>query len=76
MKTSGSKTEDIHDLTPREIEIIKLICTEKSTIEIARKLNLSTHTVDAHRHNIMLKLRVNSVVGMVKFAVKERLYRC
>lgn len=62
-------------LTARETEILKLICDEKSTIEIGEELGLSISTVTGYRYNIMNKLRVPSVVGMVKFAVKQGIYK-
>lgn len=56
-------------LSPRELEILKLICQEMSNAEIAKKLFLSVGTVDTHRKNIIVKLGVNNTVGMVKFAI-------
>lgn len=58
-------------LTPREIEIIKLISTDISNKEIAEKLNISLRTVETHRRNIMLKLNVKNVVALVRYAVKH-----
>lgn len=58
-------------LSPREYEILKLICLELSSSEIAEKLFLSTGTVDTHRRNIMVKLGVNNTVGLVKFAFQN-----
>lgn len=60
-------------VTEREIEIIKNIAEGLSNKQIADKLNLSTHTVNTHRKNIMSKLDVNNTAGIVMFAVKNQL---
>ena len=61
------------NVTEREIEIIKYIAEGLSNKQIADKLNLSTHTVNTHRKNIMGKLGVNNTAGVVMFAVKNQL---
>lgn len=73
-------TDDIHvdvletkPLTPREIDIIKLIAQEMTGTTIAEKLNLSTHTVATHRKNIFQKLGVNSTYALIKYAIEHRL---
>ena len=58
------------DLTPREIEVVRLIWEEYSTKEIAVKLRISPRTVEAHRWNIAVKLGVKSTIGIIKFALK------
>ncbi|QEC42187.1 response regulator [Pseudobacter ginsenosidimutans] len=65
------KVEEI--LSRREIEILTLICKEFSNSEIAEKLFLSVSTVETHRKNLIAKLGVNNTVGLVKFALKNRL---
>ena len=57
------------DLTPREIEVVRLIWEEYSTKEIAVKLSISPRTVEAHRWNIAVKLRAKSTIGIIKFAL-------
>ncbi len=61
------------NVSDREIEIIKHIAEGYSNKQIADKLNLSTHTINTHRKNIMNKLAVNNTAGIVMFAVKHRL---
>lgn len=61
------------NVTEREIEIIVEIALGLSNKQIADKLHLSTHTVNTHRKNIMLKLGVNNTAGIVMFAVKNQL---
>ena len=68
-----NKVEDI--LSPREVEILKLVCEEMSSSEIAAKLFLSVSTVDTHRKNILIKLGVSNTVGLVKYALKHQLLK-
>ncbi|WP_341225859.1 response regulator transcription factor [uncultured Arcticibacterium sp.] len=65
--------EEMPSLTAREIEIIELIGKEMSSIEIAEKLFLSPATVEKHRHNIIKKLGVKNVIGIVKYAYQHNL---
>lgn len=68
----SSDQEDIH-LTKREIEIIRKIADDMSNQQIADKLNISLRTVETHRRNLMQKLKVNSVVALLKYAAKRDL---
>lgn len=65
--------EKVENLSNREIEIVKLIAQEFSTNEIAEKLFLSPATVETHRHNILRKLGIKNAIGLVKFAIKNKL---
>jgi DNA-binding NarL/FixJ family response regulator len=60
-------------LSGREIEILKLICEEKTNKDIAELLEISLATVDYHRQSIYKKTQSNSIVGLVKYAVKNGL---
>jgi len=53
-------------LTPREVEIIHLIAYEYSTKQIASLLFLSTETIKTHRKNILYKLKVKNVAGIIR----------
>lgn len=55
-------------LTNRELEVIKLIALEFSSIEIAHKLCVSEFTVDTYRKNITRKLNARNVASIVNFA--------
>jgi DNA-binding NarL/FixJ family response regulator len=57
--------------TPREREIIALLCNGNSNKETAAALNISVKTVEAHRLNIMRKLRLTSLSQLVRYAVRE-----
>jgi two-component system, NarL family, response regulator DegU len=56
------------ELTEREKEILLLICQELTMKEIGQRLFLSENTVRNHRVNIMEKVGVNNIVGLVKYA--------
>jgi DNA-binding NarL/FixJ family response regulator len=56
------------ELTEREREILLLICEELTMKEIGQRLFLSENTVRNHRVNIMEKIGVNNIVGLVKYA--------
>ncbi len=61
------------DLTDREKEILLLICQELTMKEIGQRLFLSENTVRNHRVNIMEKVGVNNIVGLVKYAYETGL---
>ena len=56
-------------LTEREREIIRMVAQEKTNDEIGEALHVSTETIKTHRKNLMTKLNVRSVAGLVKYAV-------
>ncbi|HAQ64531.1 MAG TPA: DNA-binding response regulator [Bacteroidales bacterium] len=60
-------------LSGRELEILNLLAQEMSNEEIAGKLFISERTVETHRRNIFTKTQTKSVVGLIKFAMKEGL---
>ena len=70
--SSRKKSADI-PLSPREIEVLKLIALEFSNSEIAEKLFISIRTVDTHRRNLLEKLGVKNTAGLVKFAIQKGL---
>lgn len=62
-------------LTRREVDIIRLVCREFSSKQIAAELHLSEFTVNTHRKNIQRKLNVKNVAGLVSFAKEHQLVR-
>ncbi len=58
-------------LTRRELEILKLICQEHTSGEIASKLYISIRTVEGHRKSILAKTGVRNIAGLVLFAMKN-----
>lgn len=61
------------DLTEREIAVLRLIANEKSSSEIAEKLNVSIKTVETYRSNLYKKLKVKNVVGLAMYAVRNKI---
>jgi DNA-binding NarL/FixJ family response regulator len=57
-------------LTNKESEVLKCIAQELTNQEIAEKLNCGIRTVDTHKRNLIKKLEVKNVVGLVKYAIK------
>lgn len=62
-------------LTPREMEILKLIAEGYKSKEIAEHLFISVNTVEKHRNNIMKKLDLHSAPGLTAFAIKKGLVK-
>lgn len=73
------KTEDLKnqsllsELKEREIEFIKLACSELTYKEIADKMCLSPKTIDGYRDSVFIKLDIKNRVGLVLFAMKHNL---
>ncbi len=64
----------VDPLSERELEVLKLICAEKTTPEIAEQLFLSPRTVEGHRNNILLKTGARNVAGLVVFAMTNGIH--
>lgn len=62
-------------LTKKESEVLKLIAQEFSNQEIAERLGCGIRTVDTHKRNLIRKLEVKNVVGLVKYALKMGVVR-
>lgn len=61
------------NLSQREIEVIQCLCQEFTSKQIAEKLCISPKTVGHHRENIQKKIGAFNIVGIIKFAIKNRL---
>lgn len=68
---AAAVTENI--LSKREREILKYIAAEHTTAEIAEKLFISQNTVNTHRKNLIAKLGVKNIAGLVKYAFQHGL---
>ena len=62
-------------LTPRETEIVHLLAREYSSKEIAQMIYVSYETVHSHRKNILQKLKVRNVAGIVRVAFETGILR-
>lgn len=69
-QTSNGKTK-VEFLTERETEILKLIAAGFSNKEIGDKLFISHRTVDTHRTNLMKKLDVGNIAGIISYAIRN-----
>lgn len=65
----GSKK--LHNLNDREIEFLKLACSEMTYKEIADKMNLSPRTIDGYRDALFDKLKIKTRVGLAIYAIKQ-----
>jgi len=72
-KPPSLKGERTHALTPREREVLQLICSGLSNKEIAEKLSLSVNTVAVHRANIMNALGLHKTAELVVYAISNGL---
>ncbi len=61
--------------TEKELEIISLICKEKTNREIGDQLFLSSRTVEGYRLKIQEKINVRSTAGLVVYAIKTGIYK-
>jgi two-component system, NarL family, response regulator LiaR len=60
-------------LTKRETEVLRLIAEGMTSKQIAERLSLSVTTVNSHRTNMMKKLNIHEIVGLVKYAIQKSL---
>ncbi|HWI68049.1 MAG TPA: response regulator transcription factor [Nitrospiraceae bacterium] len=67
------KTQPLPDLTARQREVLQLIAEGCSTKDIANKLKLSVKTVDTHRSELMHRLDIHEVAGLVRYAIRTGL---
>ncbi|MGH9443495.1 MAG: response regulator [Thermoanaerobaculia bacterium] len=70
IQVAGSNPAASGGLTERQQEILQLIAEGHSNREIGQVLNLSSKTVDTHRTQIMQKLGIHDVTGLVRYAVR------
>lgn len=62
------------ELTPREIDVIRLVCKQYTNKEIASELNLSIRTIESYREHIQEKIGVRNSVGIAVYAIKNKIY--
>jgi DNA-binding NarL/FixJ family response regulator len=70
---ASAEPAENHNLTARQLEILRLVVRGTSTREIAAGLGLSVKTVETHRAQIMKRLHIYDVPGLVLFCVRERI---
>ena len=69
-RTASTRAEDADSLTARQREVLKLIAEGLTTKAIARRLDISVKTADTHRAQLMERLGIHDVAGLVRYAIK------
>lgn len=70
VRRTGGSTDPLDALTPRQREILQLVAEGKTSKEIAQRLGVGFRTVETHRAQLMERLDVRDVAGLVRFAVR------
>lgn len=78
VKTSANSKESkcaveiapVKGLSLRQTQVLQLIANSKTTKQIALELNISVKTVETHRMQLMNRLQIHDVAGLVRFAIK------
>jgi DNA-binding NarL/FixJ family response regulator len=73
MQRRASESSPHALLTPRQREILQLIAEGKTTKDIANRLRLSVKTIESHRTQLMERLQIRDVPGLVRYAVRNGL---
>ena len=63
----------IDPLTPRELQVVKLIAEAHTNVQIAGMLQISVKTVERHRENVMAKLGMRDRVELTRYAIRRGL---
>ena len=71
--STASLAHTLRVLTPREVEVLRLVAEGRTNQDIADRLTLSIKTVQSHRANVMEKLDLRDITHLVRFAVRHKL---
>ena len=66
----GGASDPLEALTPRQRQILQLVAEGHTSKDIARRLDVSVKTVEGHRAQLMERLGVHDIAGLVRFAVR------
>lgn len=72
-KEKGKLHPEVEQLRPRQCQVLQLLAEGKNTKEIAAMLEISVKTVEAHRLQLMRRLKIDNVPGLVRFAIRTGL---
>jgi DNA-binding CsgD family transcriptional regulator len=72
-RQSGSGASQ--NLTPRELEVVKLVAEANTSKQVASRMGICVKTVESHRTNVMRKLQVHSVIELVRYAIRNGIVR-
>jgi len=70
-KTPKPTLIEKNKLTEREIEVLKLICFQKTAKEIGEKLFITPRTVEGHKSNLFIKTEARNIAGLVIYAIQN-----
>lgn len=73
LQRNGAGDDPLAQLTPRQREILQLIAEGQSTKEMAATLDISSKTVEMHRAQLMERLEIHDVAGLVRYAIRNGL---
>jgi DNA-binding NarL/FixJ family response regulator len=73
LESDSGNAKDI--LTQRQLQVLLLIANGKNTKEIADILRISFKTVGCHRSNIMRRLNIHAVAGLVRYSIRHGLVK-
>jgi DNA-binding NarL/FixJ family response regulator len=73
MQQDDGELSSFEELTTRQREILQMIAEGKNTKEIASTLEISVKTVESHRLQLMARLDIHDVPGLVRYAVRSGL---
>ena len=73
LRASTGLPPPTEQLTPRQIEVLRMVVQGLSTKDIARNLDLSVKTVESHRTGLMRQLDIHEVTGLVRYAIRTGL---
>lgn len=70
----AKRKNQLLELTPREIDVLKLICLEYTNKEIGDQLHISPRTVEGYRQSILEKTQSKNTAGIVIYAIEHQLF--
>lgn len=70
VRRAGNESSSVKQLTSRQREILQLIAQGRTTKEIADSLYISVKTVEPHRMQLMKRLEIYNVAGLVRYAIR------
>jgi len=70
VRRTGADTRTTERLSPRQTEVLQLLAEGKSMKQIALSLGISVKTVESHRSNLMTRIGIQDIAGLVRHAVK------
>jgi len=74
-RSKPSRGKSSSPLTPRQLEVLKMLSEGSGVKKIARLLGISAKTVETHRSQVMERLHIYDLVGLVRYALREKITR-